>query len=233
MILGIDTSSALTSVAVVEGEVTVASAEHDDPRQHGEVLAGMVKEVMTRARHPRISEIACGVGPGPYTGLRVGIATSTALGLAWQIPVYGVCSLDALASRLAPQLCEPFVVASDARRREVYWARFDRLGLRLEGPYVGAPGELPQEIRRGPWMGEGGSVASEFVAWTGDASRAHAIDVARLVRRLLLDNEVQGPVVRALSAHGTDDGSTADQLAGSRLLPPTPLYVRRPDAMVS
>jgi len=231
MILGIDTSSALTSVAIIEGEVTVASAEHDDPRQHGEVLASLVEHTMTQAGHPEISEIACGVGPGPYTGLRVGIATATALGLAWQVPVYGVCSLDALASRLASGSTESFVVASDARRREAYWAVYDAQGHRLTGPFVGAVADIAHETRRRPWMGEGAQLASESVAWTGDASRPTAVDVARLVRCLLLANEALGPQVQALSTHGTDDGSTADQLAGSRLLPPVPLYVRRPDAM--
>lgn len=231
MILGIDTSSALTSVAIIEGEVTVASAEHDDPRQHGEVLASLVEQAMTQAGGPAISEIACGVGPGPYTGLRVGIATANALGLVWQVPVYGVCSLDALASRLASGATEPFVVASDARRREAYWAVYDVQGYRLAGPFVGVVAEVANQTRSRPWMGEGAQLASECVAWTGDGSRPTGVDVARLVRCLLLANETRGPEVQALSAHGTDDGSTARQLAGSRLLPPVPIYVRRPDAV--
>lgn len=231
MILGIDTSSALTSVAIIEGEFTVASTEHDDSRQHGEVLAGLVERTMEQAGDPVISVIACGVGPGPYTGLRVGIATATALGLVWQVPVYGVCSLDALASRLASRATEPFVVASDARRREVYWALYDAQGCRIDGPFVGAVADVAQETRRRPWMGEGAARAGELVAFTGEASRPTAVDVARLVQRLMAANEGLGPRVQAVSAHGTDDGSTASQLSGRRLLPPVPLYLRRPDAM--
>lgn len=231
MILGIDTSSSLTSVAIIDGDAILACAEHDDARRHGEVLAGLVTVVMAQAGRPEIRRIACGVGPGPYTGLRVGIATANALGLAWQVPVHGACSLDALASRLAAEATGPFVVASDARRREVYWAMFDADGNRLAGPYVGKASDIDDEVRRRPWMGQGAAQAAEVVNFSGDDSRPTAADVARLVQRLLASGEAIGLPVEHLSAHGTDDGSTAAQLAGQRLLPPIPLYVRRPDVM--
>lgn len=236
MILGIDTSSALTSVALVDAGRTLAYAEHDDARQHGEVLALLVERVLGQGDGLGVRCIACGVGPGPYTGLRVGVATATALGLAWQVPVHGVCSLDALADRLAKgsrgeNATSPFVVASDARRREVYWARYDLDGSRVAGPHVGRADELDLTLRQQPWMGEGAALAADAVNFTGDADRPTAADVAALVERLVAGGEPVGPQVGQLATHGTDDGGTATALSGVRLLPPTPLYVRRPDAM--
>ncbi|MBU6244515.1 MAG: tRNA (adenosine(37)-N6)-threonylcarbamoyltransferase complex dimerization subunit type 1 TsaB [Actinomycetales bacterium] len=231
MILGIDTSSARTSTAVLDADRVVAYAEHDDPRRHGEVLAGLVQQVLADAGHPSIDRIACGVGPGPYTGLRVGIATAVALGLAWQVPVHGACSLDARAASLASTARTAFVLASDARRGEVYWAQYTADGTRLDGPFVCRARDIDPDIRDWPWSGEGAALAGEAVAFTGDATRPTAVDVARLVQRLVSQGEPVGPVVESLAAHGTDDGSTAARLAGHRLLPPVPLYVRRPDAM--
>jgi len=231
MILGIDTSSALTSAAVLDGAEVRAYAEHDDPRRHGEILAVLIDQVLADGGHPPIELIACGVGPGPYTGLRVGLATAVALGLAWQVPVHGVCSLDARAAALAPTAHSAFVVASDARRREVYWAQYAPDGNRTGGPFVGRAEDIDPGIRHLPWSGDGAALAGPAVAFTGDATRVSAVEVARLVQCLIGAGEPVGPVVDALAAHGTDDGSTAARLAGHRLLPPVPLYVRRPDTM--
>ena len=98
MTLALDTASAWSTVAVVDGDVVVAEAEHHDPRGHAEVLATLVAQVIARAGESRIDVIACGVGPGPYTGLRLGVTTAQVLGLAWLIPVVGICSLDAIAA---------------------------------------------------------------------------------------------------------------------------------------
>ena len=92
MILAFDTSSALTSVAVVDGDEVVAEASHLDARRHAEVMSPLLVTVIAGIDRARIDAIACGVGPGPYTGLRVGIATALAVGLAWEIPVHGICS---------------------------------------------------------------------------------------------------------------------------------------------
>lgn len=231
MILGIDTSSSLTSAAVIDGDRIVGYAEHDDPRRHGEVLAVLLERVLADCGRAPIDLIACGVGPGPYTGLRVGIATAVALGLAWQVPVHGTCSLDARAAAMASSSPTDFVLATDARRHEVYWAQYAPDGTRLDGPFVGRAQAIDQAIREWPWSGEGAALAVPAVAFTGDATRPTAVDVARLVQRLVNQGEPVGPAVDARAAHGTDDGSTAARLAGHRLLPPLPLYVRRPDAM--
>ena len=109
--LAIDTASAWSTVAVVEGDVVLEEAEHRDPRGHAEVLATLVSDVLARAGRPRIDVVACGVGPGPYTGLRIGVTTAQVLGLAWQAQVVGICSLDVIAAdALAGGAVGPFVV---------------------------------------------------------------------------------------------------------------------------
>ena len=82
-----------------------------------------------------LEAIVVGCGPGPFTGLRVGMATAAAYGHALGLPVHGVCSLDAIGIVAGGNL----LVVTDARRREVYWARY-RDGVRVEGPAVAAPG---------------------------------------------------------------------------------------------
>jgi len=212
VILGIDTSSALTSVAVIDddGEVVIAR-EHVDPRRHAEVIGPMLAEVVAGA--PRASVVACGVGPGPYTGLRVGIATALAVGAGWGVPVHGLCSLDAVAAQArAGMPGQPITVAVDARRSEVYWARYDVEGRRVEGPRVGPAAD------------------AEADAVT---SHPHAVWVARRVLELLREGRVPSNVNAPLDAHGADTGATADALAGAELLVPRPLYLRRPDAVAA
>lgn len=210
MILGIDTSSALTSVAVVDDDARlVVSREHDDPRKHAEVIGPLLAEVVAGVDPARIAAVACGVGPGPYTGLRVGIASAIALGLAWGRPVHGLCSLDAVA---AAHLGGPVTVALDARRSEAYWARYDVEGRRVEGPRIMPAADVPEDARR-------------------DLPRAEW--VARRVQALLASGERPRAGDVPLDVHGTDTGATADALAGSLLLPPAPLYLRRPDVTVA
>ncbi len=226
MILAIDTSSAMTSVALVDGMDVLASAAHVDARRHAEVLAPMVQRVIDDAGvTPRL--IACGVGPGPYTGLRVGIATAQGLAAAWDIPVVGACSLDVLAAEAVHAgTVDAFTVASDARRREVYWARYDADGVRIDGPYVGRPSAIA-----GPCVGEGAHIHDLTPNPCPELRFPSAVMLGRLVGRLLEDGAVPTEPALALSAHGSDDGGTARALAGRRLLTATPLYVRRPDAV--
>jgi tRNA threonylcarbamoyl adenosine modification protein YeaZ len=84
-----------------------------------------------------LDAVVVGCGPGPFTGLRVGMATASAYGHALGIPVYGVCSLDAIGGQTSGQV----LVVTDARRREIYWARY-RDGVRTEGPAVSAPADV-------------------------------------------------------------------------------------------
>jgi tRNA threonylcarbamoyladenosine biosynthesis protein TsaB len=138
-ILAVDTSTALSSIALVDSGTVISMAGHTDPRGHVETIGSLFTQLkLNRNALPDL--VACGVGPGPYTGLRVGIAFAQGLSAAWSVPVVGVCSLDAVANaiiragRLAPG--REFIVATDARRKEYYWAKFDSSGKRMSGPSV-------------------------------------------------------------------------------------------------
>lgn len=134
-ILGIDTSTERTSIGLIEGDRTLAQAEHVDARGHVEAIAALFAQIPTV--HVNDSDflppdlIAVGVGPGSFTGLRVGIAFAQSLARAWNIPAVGICSLDALALTVMDahlSVTGDFVVATDARRHELYWARYNAHG---------------------------------------------------------------------------------------------------------
>jgi len=141
LVLGIDTS-ARVAVGLADGERVLASQLVGDTRSHVELLARTVAQVVGDAGLGKVARIGVGVGPGPFTGLRVGIATALTLGQALGVPVTGVCSLDVIALQHAG-VPGGFVVVLDARRHEVYWARYDASGLRVAGPFVGGAHELP------------------------------------------------------------------------------------------
>ena len=213
MIVGIDTSSALTSVAAVDdGGRTAFVAEHEDPRHHAEVIGPMLAGLVASVDRSAVTAVACGVGPGPYTGLRVGIASAIAIGAAWDVPVLGICSLDALAAQwIAEHPGSGVEVASDARRSELYWARYDADGQRLAGPRVVRAVDADDRVVRG----------SASATW-----------IARRVQALMRMGATPARVDVPLDAHGSDTGATESALLGTTLLPPRPLYLRRPDAMV-
>lgn len=239
MILAFDTSTALTSVALVDGNDVVEHCELDS-RRHAEVLAPLLKAVLrdSGVDISHVSTIACGVGPGPYTGLRVGIASARAIGLAWQRPVVGLCSLDAVAAAFVDAgMDADFAVASDARRREVYWAVYSAEGTRLRGPLVGRPADLPGDMRALPWVGHGAVVhADEFrdQRFKGEHPTSallypHAAWIGWRVALLLAHGaNVADPRI-TLAQHGDDGEATSDALSGAELLAAEPLYLRRPD----
>lgn len=145
--IGIDTSH-VVAVGIARDGQPVGRVIVDDTRAHAEALMPSVLQVCADAgvELTSVDEFAVGMGPGPFTGLRVGIATALTLGLAGQKPVHGVCSLDVIALQHvdggeAPQR---FLVAADARRKELYWAAYDGAGNRLGEPQVSAPEELPK-----------------------------------------------------------------------------------------
>lgn len=112
-------------------------------RAHGELLMPSVCAVLATAGVliRDLDAVVCGAGPGPFTGLRVGMVTAAALGDALSVPIYPVCSLDAIAHRAGAG--SPLLVITDARRREVYWARYDKSGTRVDGPHVDRPLDVP------------------------------------------------------------------------------------------
>lgn len=241
MILAIDTSTALTSIAVVDGDDVIIERSHLDARKHAEVLAPMLRDVLAEPVVDRqsLTAIAVGVGPGPYTGLRVGIATALAMGAAWGIPVHGLCSLDAIAAaECNARPLDAFGVAGDARRQEVYWAWYEADGARAAGPLVMTAADIDSTLRAGRWLGAGALAHADVfgLVTTGlDDTRVHphAGWIGRRVHRLLVDGPVAATADALLSAHGDDGAGTSAALHGVDLLLPRPLYLRRPDAIPS
>lgn len=159
-VLAIDTATAATAVAVVRfggGRPQVlAQRRHVDPRAHGEQLAPLTRQVLVAAGcEPRdLAAVVAGDGPGPFTGLRVGLATAAAMAQALGVPAYGVCSLDGIGAATAAA-GGPVLVATDARRREIYWALYER-GKRLTDPAVDRPAEVVAVLAaRGVRLGYG------------------------------------------------------------------------------
>jgi tRNA threonylcarbamoyl adenosine modification protein YeaZ len=150
LVLGLDTSTPAVSVAVVRGTELLAELVVVDARRHGELLAQGIRGALADAGVSRsdLEAVAVGLGPGPFTGLRVGVVTAATLSDALQIPAYGTCSLDALGvGRRA--------AVTDARRREVYWATYDEDGRRSHGPQVAKPAEVVDALRGLPVVGAG------------------------------------------------------------------------------
>jgi tRNA threonylcarbamoyl adenosine modification protein YeaZ len=151
LVLAIDTATAATAVALVRlarggPPELLGQRRHVDPRAHGERLAPMVTEVLAGAgvRPAGLAAVVAGTGPGPYTGLRVGLVTAAAMGQALAVPAYGVCSLDGIggaAQVVAESGDGPVLVATDARRREIYWALYAG-GTRLTPPAVDRPADV-------------------------------------------------------------------------------------------
>lgn len=207
LVLAFDTATSAVTVALYEwapGDepCALASLQCVDRQRHAEVLAPSISTVLGAAgvTPGDLGVISVGVGPGPYTGLRVGLVTARALGSALKIPVHGVCTLDAIA--WATESTEPFVVATDARRKEVYWAEYESASVRTSEPHVGPPADAAAVGL--PVYGEGALLYPEALPgtpWLPSAEAIAELTIARLSGR-----------------HGLP------------LLQPDPLYLRRPDA---
>ena len=155
LLLAFDTATPAVTVALHDGTHVLAETTTVDARRHGELLASSIDAVLTEAGAGRldITAVAAGTGPGPYTGLRAGLVTARVLGSALGVPVYGVCTLDVIAADAAAAARGgEFIVATDARRREVYWARYDAQGGRLDGPAVGTPADVAQLAAASPGL---------------------------------------------------------------------------------
>ena len=132
----IDTSTSRTSVAIVGSGKTLFASHHDGALSHGEALPELVAQGLMI--ESRIDQLIVGMGPGPFTGLRAGISFAQSFALGRGIPWQGVCSLDAIANQIAES---DFIVAIDARRKEVFFARYTN-GLRIGEPKVCQPSQL-------------------------------------------------------------------------------------------
>ncbi len=146
MLLAFDTATPHVTVALHDGTSVVATFESEESMRHGEMLAPGIAQVLADAGASAsdLTGIAVGVGPGPFTGLRVGLVTARTLAFARSLPVYGVCSLDVLAAEAMDAGVDDFVVATDARRKEVYVATYAG-GRRVSGPEVLKPVDAASE----------------------------------------------------------------------------------------
>ncbi len=199
---------AITAAAVeIAGDGTVtmlAQRVTIDARAHGELLAPAIAAVLAEiGKAPAdLGALVAGVGPGPFTGLRVGLMTAAAMSDVLGIPAYGVCTLDGIGCATSGRV----LVATDARRREVYWAVYDD-GRRITDPSVSKPAEL--------------DLPDDVEAAAGDGALLYA-DVIGLPLRA----EPRYPGAVALAAVAADR-----IIAGAPSDPLTPLYLRRPDAV--
>lgn len=206
LVLALDTSSAAVSAALVDAADArpATRAEHStiNARGHGEYLAPMIAACLADAgaTPADLGAIVVGTGPGPFTGLRVGLVTAAVMAEALGIPAYAVCSLDGIA----PAHEGTLLVAGDARRKEVYWARYLG-GARIDGPHVSRPA---------------GVTIGDASAMAGAGARLYAQQIGLP----LLDADFPAPtalVRRALDRIRA--GAPSDPLA--------PRYLRRPDAV--
>ncbi|TDP39858.1 tRNA (adenosine(37)-N6)-threonylcarbamoyltransferase complex dimerization subunit type 1 TsaB [Nocardia ignorata] len=217
LVLAVDTATPAVTAGLVHlspaddadsrpAVATLATRVKVDARAHAEVLTPQILECLAEAGVARadLDAVVVGIGPGPFTGLRVGMATAAAFGDALGLPVHGVCSLDAIAADSAGEQREAgeLLVVTDARRREVYWARYLD-GARVAGPEVCKPADVP--------MGDA-------VAIAGSAAHVDDFDLP------VLPNETPSPAgLVAVAAPALLAGAVPEALV--------PLYLRRPDAV--
>jgi tRNA threonylcarbamoyl adenosine modification protein YeaZ len=206
LILAFDTATPAVTVALHDGSQVLARESVVDSRRHGELLAPAITRALAAAQATMadVTTVSVGVGPGPYTGLRAGLVTARVFASTLDIEVDGVCTLDIIAAQAREAAGgREFLVATDARRREVYWARYAPDATRVDGPQVCLPAELPAGY---PIAGEGP------LLYSGLAAGSEVI-------------QPRYPAAAVLAQ------LTADRIAAG--LPPgdaEPLYLRRPDA---
>ena len=189
MLLAFDTATPHVTVAIHDGSSVLATFESEESMRHGEMLAPGIERVLAEAGATAadLTGIAVGVGPGPFTGLRVGLVTARTLALVRELPVHGVCSLDILAAEAIDQGLEEFEVATDARRKEVYVASYAG-GRRVRGPQVLKPADAATEA---VVVGRGGALyPDDFPNTAGPEHPAAAVLCDVVLRRRF---EIVGP----------------------------------------
>ena len=232
-VCAIDTSGPATSVGFADPHGPGPVVTVEGARRHAEVIDEVFARALSAASGEAPQAVCVGVGPGPYSGLRVGVAFGVGLARAWSVPVVGLCSLDAIAWEIA-ELSAPggsrgndgdtghdgnsdpdreFVVTADAKRQEIYWARYDGKGNRVEGPQV---------TRRDD---------ANFTVPTVDGMKPDPGRMAHCAALLLAADDGPVSVPQEWGPHGSD-GSAVGVPAGA-LLAPRPLYLRAPDITLS
>lgn len=249
MFLCLDTATSRTTVAVVSPDGRLLSESAEDDSDPGQVALDQVDSVLAIAQVARrdLTAVVVGVGPGPYTSTRVGCVVAQTVGTVLGIPVVGACTHDAIALQVVDGRTHalehgddwdphsPFVVATDARRKEVYWAAYDEQGSRIRGPEVSTPQALVELARdlfgeppavagggfdRYPEFAEQGQIRivgprHPSAHWLAQAIGVDNLLTAKLHSSELVDHELDGQDLVDLQA---------------RAFTPYPLYLREPDA---
>jgi tRNA threonylcarbamoyl adenosine modification protein YeaZ len=212
LVLVVDTSTPAVTASVVDVGANaqvepVAQHVSVDARAHGELLGPAVEAVLAaaHARPGDLTAVVAGLGPGPFTGLRVGLVTAAVMGQALSIPTYGVCSLDGIGVQGAGQV----LVATDARRKEVYWAAY-RDGVRVLGPAVNRPADVLDVLAADGFT-------PEYAIGAGAPMLATALPVREG------HDYPQATLLAAAAAERVDARAPSEPL--------TPIYLRRPDAV--
>ncbi|MFC0600483.1 tRNA (adenosine(37)-N6)-threonylcarbamoyltransferase complex dimerization subunit type 1 TsaB [Streptomyces palmae] len=216
LLLALDTATPAVTAALHDGTQVIAESTRTDARRHGELLLPAVDRVLGEAGRTLadLTGIVVGVGPGPYTGLRVGLVTAATFGAALDLPVYGLCTLDGIAHAAGQAGLEgPFVVATDARRKEVYWARYDSSRTRVTEPAVDRPAEIAEQVAGLPAVGAGALLYPDSFGPVPPG---------------MPENQSAG----ALAALAAEKLAAGESVASGGFLPDRPLYLRRPDAQV-
>ncbi len=221
-ILALDTAFNACSVALLDGETLLASRHEARSRGHAERLLPMIQEQMSEAElaFGALDLIAVSVGPGTFTGLRIGLAAARGISLAADIPAIGITTLEALAASVPEEMAagRPVVVASDARRKEVYLQTFspDNLATVPEPLNEAKACPISQTTEALPdtafnILGSGASLLKDAGILTGQ--EVHILD---------LDTDPDARVIGRLALH--------KGLPDKDILPPSPVYLRAPDA---
>jgi tRNA threonylcarbamoyl adenosine modification protein YeaZ len=190
LVLALDTATPTLVAGVAhwsaaDGAQVLAERAVPSGTKHAELLTPAIREALADAGRTRadLEAVVVGLGPGPFTGLRVGVVTAAALGDALGVPVVGVCSLDAIGSGER-------TVVTDARRKEVYWATYAADGTRTDGPAVVRPVDLRAP---GPFVGD-----QAFADRLGAPVEPAEVTTAGLLRAAssqLADPSSAGPLV--------------------------------------
>lgn len=237
LLLAIDTSTSAITVALHDGSSVLAEATTLGARGHAEHLAPGIRTVLDRAgvTPTDVTHVAVGLGPGPFTGLRVGIVTARTFALAVGARVHGLCSLDVLAHQGVVSGAVSggeLLVATDARRKEVYWSRYavepaQPGGIRRIGdPTVSRPADLDADVVALPTVGRGPQLYPDV--WT-----AGILSPGELRSAPFLPGSSEGFGLIDVSAAALAELVIQRLAAGDPVDEHEPFYLRRPDAVPS
>jgi tRNA threonylcarbamoyladenosine biosynthesis protein TsaB len=227
LLLALDTSTAQVSVAFGDGGTVLGSVQLAGGRRHAEQLAPAIEHLrdQCRVRLDQLAAIAVGIGPGLFTGLRVGVTTAKVMAQALRIPVVGVPSLDLVASPLR-HTERTIVAVLDARRREVFAARYRPVpgGVQRVSEYaVHAPAELVADL-----VADAAELPHGLLL-AGDGLARFPQEFAALDHAELAGPEFASPSVAALVALATARAEREEFEPATEL---RPLYLRQSDAEI-